>query len=123
MDWIKEYVPLVNAEYGLSDKNQKSIDYFQRLLPFSDYIVDDKHYVWVYPSRDMWGEKYLCVASFYIKKQYRNVANFRKLQEEIIMLAKKHKSVYIIQGSHLNDKLFKVLSKMGYRTSEMRRDL
>jgi hypothetical protein len=45
------------------------------------------------------------------------------MQEEIIMLAKSKKIKYILQGSHLNDKLHKVLGMMGYRTSGMRRDL
>ena len=120
-DWIRYYVPLVNEEFGLSDRNEKSIEFFQRILPYSDYIIDDWHYLWVIPSFDMWGDSYLIVVSFYIKQQYRTVKNFRKLQDEIIMLAKKHKSVYIIQGSHLNGKLHKILSKMGYETAQMMR--
>lgn len=121
LDWVKYYVPIVNKEFGLSDRNEKSIEFFQRLLPFSDYIIDDWHYLWVVPSYDMWGDKYLMVASYFIKKEKRTVANFRKLQDEIIMLAKKHKSVYIIQGSHLNGKLHKILSNMGYETAQMMR--
>ena len=121
IDWIKYYVPLVNEEFGLSDRNEKSIEFFRNLMPLSDCIIDDWHYLWVLPSYDMWGDRYLMVASFFIKKEHRTVASFRKLQEEIIMLAKKHKSVYIIQGSHLNGKLHKVLSKMGYETAQMMR--
>ena len=120
-DWIREYVPQVNEEFGLSDRNEKSIAFFDNLVPLSDYIIDDWHYLWVLPSFDMWGDSYLIVVSFYIKPQYRTVKNFRKLQDEIIMLAKKHKSVYIIQGSHLNGKLHKILSKMGYETAQMMR--
>ena len=122
-DWIREYVPQVNEEFGLSDRNEKSIAFFDNIVPLSDYIIDNWHYLWVIPSYDMWGDKYLSVVSFYIKPQYRTVKNFRKVQDEIIMLAKKHKTVYIVQGSHLNEKLYKVLAKMGYRTSGMRRDL
>ena len=122
-DWIKHYVPLVNAEFGLSDKNKESIDFFQRILPYSDYIIDDEHYVWVIPSKDMWGVPYLSVVSFYIKPQLRTVGYFKKVQDEIIMLAKKHKVEYIVQGSHLNDKLYKVLGMMGYKQASMRRDL
>ena len=120
-DWIKYYVPLVNEEFGLSDRNEKSIQFFRNLMPLSDYIIDDWHYLWVLPSYDMWGDKYIMVVSYFIKKEHRTVANFRKLQDEIIMLAKKHKSVYIIQGSYLNGKLHKVLSKMGYETAQMMR--
>ena len=120
-DCIKYYVPLVNEEFGLSDRNEKSIQFFRNLMPLSDYIIDDWHYLWVLPSYDMWGDKYIMVVSYFIKKEHRTVANFRKLQDEIIMLAKKHKSVYIIQGSYLNGKLHKVLSKMGYETAQMMR--
>lgn len=122
-DWVRYYVPLVNEEFGLSDKNDASIRFFDMILPVSDYIIDDEHYVWVIPSNDMWGVPYLSVVSFYIKPQFRTVGYFKKVQDEIIMLAKKHKVEYIVQGSHLNDKLYKVLGKMGYRTSIMRRDL
>lgn len=118
-EWIRYYVPLVNEEFGLSDRNDKSIDFFEKLLPVSDYIVDDWHYLWVLPSYDMWGDKYIMVVSYYIKKGKRNPASFRKLQEEIIMLAKKHEALYIIQGSHLNDKLHKILGKMGYKVAQM----
>lgn len=122
-EWIRHYVPLVNAEFGLSDKNEASIRFFDMILPVSDYIIDDEHYVWVIPSRDMWDVPYLSVVSWFIKKEHRTVGYFKKVQDEIIMLAKKHKVEYIVQGSHLNDKLYKVLGKMGYRTSGMRRDL
>ena len=122
-DWIKEYVQLNNSEFGLSDKNDTSIDYFEKIAPYCDYVFDEKHCLWVMPSKDMWGVPYLCVVCFYIKKEHRSVGFFRKVQDEIISLAKKHKVEYIVQGSHLNDKLHKVLGKMGYRTSVMRRDL
>lgn len=119
LDWIKYYVPLVNEEFGLSDRNEKSIQFFRNLIPLSDYIIDDWHYLWVLPSYDMWGDKYLVVVSFFIKKEHRTVANFRKLQDEIIMLAKKHEVEYIIQGSHLNGKLHKILGNMGYEIAQM----
>ena len=122
-EWIRHYVPLVNAEFGLSDKNEASIRFFDMILPVSDYIIDDEHYVWVIPSNDMWGVPYLSVVSWFIKKEHRTVGYFKKVQDEIIMLAKKHKVEYIVQGSHLNDKLHKVLERMGYKTSEMRRYL
>lgn len=123
LDWVKYYVPIVNDEFGLSDRNENSIEFFQRILPYSDYIIDDEHYLWVISSMDMWGVPYLSVVSWFIKKEHRTVGYFKKVQDEIIMLAKKHKVEYIVQGSHLNDKLYKVLGKMGYRTSIMRRDL
>ena len=122
-EWIREYVPLVNAEFGLSDKNEWGIRYFENMIKYSDYIIDDKHYVWVVCSKDMWEVPFMSVLSSYIKPEYRTVGMFRKMQEEIIMLAKSKKIKYILQGSHLNDKLHKVLGMMGYKTSSMRRDI
>lgn len=122
-DWVRYYVPMVNEEFGLSNKNEASIRFFDMILPISDYIIDEEHYVWVIPSRDMWDVPYLSVVSWFIKKEHRTVGYFKKVQDEIIMLAKKHKVEYIVQGSHLNDKLHKVLERMGYKTAEMRRYL
>ena len=121
--WIRHYVPLVNAEFGLSDKNESCVEFFEKILPISDYIIDDKHYIWCVCSKDMWDVPYMSVVSSYIKPEHRSVSSFRKMQEEIIMLAKSKKIKYILQGSHLNDKLHKVLGMMGYRTSGMRRDI
>ena len=122
-DWIRYYVPLVNKEFGLSDRNEESIRFFERIKPLSDYIVDEKHYVWVLFTEDMWGFPCMSVISSYIKPEYRTVGMFRKMQDEIIMLAKSKKIKYILQGSHLNDKLHKVLGKMGYKVASMRRDI
>lgn len=120
---IRYWVEQVNKEYGLSDKNDTSIKFFESIKNMSDVIDGGYYYIWCLVAPDMWGEKYLSVVSWYILPEYRNVATFKKVQDEIIMLAKRKKVGYIIQGSHLNDKLFKVLGKMGYRVASMRRDI
>lgn len=120
---IRYWVELVNKEYGKSDKNEESIKFFENLNPISDVIDEEDFYVWTISSTDMWGEPYLCVVSFYIKPEARTFVTFRKVQEGILLLANYRKVKYIIQGSHLNEKLFPVLEKMGYKVATMRRDI
>ena len=120
---IREFVEMVNKEYGLSDKNEVSVEFFEKIKDFSEVIDGGYYYIWCLVAPDMWGEKYLSVVSWYIMPDKRNVASFKKVQDEIIMLAKRKKVGYIIQGSHLNDKLHRVLGKMGYKVASMRRDI
>lgn len=120
---IRKWVEQVNKEYGLSDKNEASIKFFESIKNISEVIDGGYYYIWCIVAPDMWGEKYLSVVSWYILPEHRNVATFKKVQDEIIKLAKRKKVGYIIQGSHLNDKLHKVLGKMGYRVASMRRDI
>lgn len=120
---IRFWVEQVNKEFGLSDKNEESIKFFEKIAPISDVIDGGYYYVWCIVAPDMWGEKYLSVVSWYIMPDKRTVGNFKKIQQEIITLAKDKKVGYIIQGSHLNDKLYDVLKQMDYKTFSMRRNI
>lgn len=120
---IRKWVEIVNKEYGLSDKNETSIKFFESINNISEVIDGDYYYVWCLIAPDMWGEMYLSVVSWYIMPDKRNLATFKKVQDEIIKLAKRKKVGYIIQGSHLNDKLHRVLEKMGYKVASMRRNI
>ena len=120
---IRYWVEQVNKEFGLSDKNEESIKFFESIAPISEVIDGGYYYVWCLVAPDMWGEKYLSVVSWYIMPDKRTIGNIKKIQQEIIKLAKDKKVGYIIQGSHLNDKLFGILRKIGYRTASMRRDV
>ena len=120
---ITAWVNQVNKEYGLEDKDSYTVEFFKTIEPISEVIDGGYYYIWCLIAPDMWGEKYLSVVSWYIMPDKRNVATFKKVQDEIIKLAKRKKVGYIIQGSHLNDKLHRVLGKMGYRVASMRRDI
>lgn len=120
---ITAWVNQVNKEYGLEDKDSYTVEFFKTIEPISEVIDGGYYYIWCLIAPDMWGEKYLSVVSWYIMPEHRNVATFKKVQDEIIKLAKRKKVGYIIQGSHLNDKLHRVLGKMGYRVASMRRDI
>ena len=119
-DRIEYWVKLVNSEYNLSDKNEYSIEYFKRLKPYAELVDNDKYYVVLLESSDMWGNKELSVISWYIKPEFRTIKYIMQLQADIISVAKFKKVKYIYQGSHLGDKLFKLLGKIGYKTQTMR---
>lgn len=111
---IKKWVEIVNAEYGLSDRNDESIDYFMKIKDLANFDIDDESYLVTLVSKDMWGNKMLSVLSYYILPEHRSYKNFKKIQKRIEELAKINNVKYIYQGSHLNSKLNKVLEKMGY---------
>ena len=117
---IKKWVDIVNAEYGLSKCNQVSIDYFNKIKPICKFIFRENWYLIysVYP--DMWGNLGLNIISYYIMPKQRTFKKFMQLQSLIKIIAKRLKCRYIIQGSHLNNKLFKYLEKSGYKNSTMK---
>jgi hypothetical protein len=109
----------IKAEYGVD------INYglFLALKDTSDIIQDEKYFIWCIEAKDQFGERYLSVLAWGIKRGCRSVGVFREVQKKIISLAKNKKVGYIIQGSHLNGKLHKVLARMGYKVAAMRRDI
>lgn len=122
-DIIEKWVKIVNAEYGLSDRDEESIDYFMKLRDCALFDYTNEYYLVCLPSVDMWGEKILSVVSYYILPEYRNYKMFKKIQDRIEELAKINKVDYIYQGSHLNPKLNKVLYKMGYVEGILKKEI
>ena len=120
---IKKWVKIVNAEYGLSDKNKASIDYFVKLKDIAKFEFNENDYLIYMTSTDMWGDKFLSVISYYILPEHRNYKSFIKMQRRIEELAKINNVKYIYQGSHLNSKLSNVLSKMGYSVGYYKKEI
>lgn len=120
---ITRWVKIVNAEYGLSDKNKSSIDYFVKLKDIANFEFFNEGYLVTLVSDDMWGNKVLSVLSYYILPEHRNYKNFKKIQNRIEELAKTNNVRYIYQGSHLNSKLNNVLEKMGYSTGFYKKEI
>lgn len=120
---IEKWVKIVNSEYGLSDKNSFSIDYFKSIKNICHFIFRENWYLiyGIYP--DLWGNLELNIMSYYIMPKYRNATNFKKIQGLIDIIARRYKTRYIIQGSHLNDKIFKYLSSKGYKQSTMKLEI
>ena len=120
---IEKWVKIVNAEYGLSDRNDESIDYFMKIKDLANFDVDNISYLVTLVSKDMWGNKMLSVLSYYILPEHRSYKNFKKIQNRIEELAKINNVKYIYQGSHLNYKLNNVLEKMGYSVGFYKKEI
>lgn len=120
---IKKWTKIVNQEYGLEKKNHITIEYFLKTKDLCQFIFKDNWYLVYYISHDMWGNKEMCILSYYILKEKRTIKLFLQVQKTIKSIAKSEKVKYIIQGSHLNDKLFSYLQKDGYKISTMRKEL
>lgn len=120
---IKKWVEIVNAEYGLSDRNDESIDYFMKIKDLANFDIDDESYLVTLVSKDMWGNKILSVISYYILPEYRNYRNFKKIQKRIEELAKINNVKYIYQGSHYNEKLNRILVKQGYSMGILKKEI
>ena len=119
---IRKWAELYNTEIGRADRIEDSVRYFMALRDVATFI-DEKEYYLVYMiAPDMWGDKELYVVSFYIKPEYRNTNIFLKMQRQIESVAKENKIRYTIQGSHIDDKYFKLLSGIGYKVATMRKE-
>lgn len=122
-DWIEYYVPIVNREYGLSDKNAQSIAYFKNLKGVARFVCTKSYYIvyLVYPN--MWGDKCFGVISFYIKPECRTLTMFLKVWRLINKLAKSKNVKYIDCGSHLNDKFNSFLIADGFHVATFRKEI
>ena len=120
---IDYWTPIVNEEYGLSDKNHITREWFYRMMPALEIIQDDKHYICFVRTWGMWGDNELTIISLYIKPEYRTLGMIRKTQREILELAKSKNIRYIYQGSHLNKKYDKLLQTLGYKQQVFRLEI
>lgn len=118
-----ELAHMVNAEYGLSDRNEYTDEFIKSIFPMTVLEEDDTGYLWYIISKDEWGYKCMSVLSYYIYPDKRTATNFMKIQKKIEGIAKKEKVKYIEQGSHLNSKVNDILVKMGYKHAVLRKDL
>ncbi len=122
-DIINRWIGEVNAEFDLSDKNALSSIYFENIKDDCIFVLQPEWYAVLMPSVDMWGRREMCVISYYIKKESRNIRLFLTIQRKFEELAKAFDCQFIIQGSHLGDRLFKYLERNGYEVAEMRKEL
>lgn len=122
-DIINRWIGEVNAEFDLSDKNALSSIYFENIKDDCIFVLQPEWYAVLMPSVDMWGRREMCVISYYIKKESRNIRLFLTIQRKFEELAKAFDCQFIVQGSHLGDRLFKYLERNGYEVAEMRKEL
>lgn len=120
---IRKWVNRVNKEFGLSVSNDASVDWFMRLRGVAKFIDRKEYYIVGMPTQDMWGKRGFAVLSCYVRPEYRNAKYVLKMEKEILSIAKRFNSCYIIQGSHLGDKYFKFLEGIGYKVCEMKKEI
>ena len=118
-----ELAKMVNAEYGLSDRDSYTEEFVRRLYPITKSEETESGYLWYMIVTDDWGYRCMSVLSYYLFPDKRTVGNFRKLQKRIETIAKQEKVKYIEQGSHLNSKLNDLLLRMGYKQAVLRKEL
>lgn len=121
-DIINRWIGEVNAEFDLSDKNALSSIYFENIKDDCIFVLQPEWYAVLMPSVDMWGRREMCVISYYIKKESRNIRLFLTIQRKFEELAKAFDCQFIVQGSHLGAGLFKYLERSGYKVAEMRKE-
>lgn len=118
-----EFGHMVNAEYGLSDRNDYTDEFIKLIFPMTVLEEDETGYLWYMINPDDWGFKCMSVLSYYIYPDKRTATNFMKLQKKIEGIAKKEKVKYIEQGSHLNPKVNEILLKLGYKQAVLRKEI
>jgi hypothetical protein len=118
-----ELAHIVNAEYGLSDRNSYTDEFVKMLFPMTVSEEDDTGYLWYMINPDDWGFKCMSVLSYYLYPDKRTALNFMKLQRKIEGIAKQEKVKYIEQGSHLNPKVNDVLLRLGYKQAVLRKEM
>lgn len=120
---IDYWIPIVNGEFGLSDKNHITREWFYRTMPSLEILQDEKHYFVFVRTWSMYGDNEMTIVSMYIKPEYRTLGMIRQTQREIVELAKSKNIRYIYQGSHLNKKYDKLLQTLGYKPQTYRLEI
>ena len=118
-----ELAHMVNAEYGLSDRNEYTDRFITMLYPYTQQEEYDYGYLWWMITTDDWGVKFMNVLSYYLFPEHRTAKNFLKLQRRIETIAKSENVKYIEQGSHLNPKVNDILVRFGYKSSVLRKEM
>lgn len=121
---LRYWVPLINAEFGRSDRNGYTMQWFMRLRESLCFEWTDDWYVIALPSPDMWGDITLNVLSLGVAAEKRNnPAYIRKILRCVRVFAYSANARYIEIGSHKTDKLCRILGKHGYKVSAVRKEL
>lgn len=120
---INRWIVEVNEEFGLSEKNALSGNYFATVKDMCIFILEPEWYAVLMLSSDMWGTREMHIVSYYIRKEYRNIRLFLQIQRKFEELAKAFDCKFLLQGSHLGDRLFRYLEKRGYKVAVMRKEI
>lgn len=120
---IDRWIETVNAEFGLSAKNNECRQFFYSIRSFSYWAFADEGYAVMTEETDMWGKRSLVVKSLYLLPKHRTFENLNDLQHYIEETARQCGVKNIVQGTHLGDRLQTYLKRRGYTTCEMRKEI
>lgn len=122
-DQLDRWIETVNKEFGLSAKNNECRQFFYTIRDYSYFAFANEGYAVMTVEADMWGNKGLVVKSSYLLPEYRTLANLNELQRYIEQTARQCGATSIIQGTHLGDRFLTYLTRQGYKTCEMRKEI
>lgn len=122
---LHHFVPLVNADMNMSDRNEQSIAFFEMLLPQLNLYVSDGAYVLFVLIPDIWGDKVLGVMSFWVAPEKRTFGAIREIIRLIENAAKENGCKSVEIGSHTTKsvKMLKILRLLGYEDFCVRKEL
>lgn len=122
-DQLDKWIETVNKEFKLSAKNNECRQFFYSIRSYSYFAFANEGYAVMTEETDMWGNKSLVVKSSYLLPEYRTLANLNELQRYIEQTARQCGATSIIQGTHLGDRFLTYLTRQGYKTCEMRKEI
>lgn len=120
---IAGWIETVDKEFGLSEYDRASLNYFKSIKEFCIFIFEPDWYAILEPSCDPWGRREMDIVSYYIRPEKRSIKLFLTIQRKMEELATAFDCQYIVQGSHLGDRLYKYLERSGYHVAAMRKEL
>jgi len=111
------YIPKVNAELGLIDKNAFTMEFLRKLLPALKCYIGENGYILYVIAPDYWGEKELAVVSFYVEPGARKSP---KALLELIRFVQKEAQIQkcrkLVMGGHFNEaKMPRFFEKIGFK--------
>ena len=122
-DQLDKWIEIVNKEFKLSAKNNECRQFFYSIRSYSYFAFANEGYAVMTEEMDMWGNKSLVVKSSYLLPEHRTLANLNELQRYIEQTARQCGATSIIQGTHLGDRFLTYLTRQGYKTCEMRKEI
>ena len=122
-DQLDKWIETVNKEFKLSAKNNECRQFFYSIRSYSYFAFAKEGYAVMTEEMDMWGNKSLVVKSSYLLPEHRTLANLNELQRYIEQTARQCGATSIIQGTHLGDRFLTYLTRQGYKTCEMRKEI
>ena len=123
LDQLANRIETVNKEFKLSAKNNECRQFFYSIRSYSYFAFANEGYAVMTEEMDMWGNKSLVVKSSYLLPEHRTLANLNELQRYIEQTARQCGATSIIQGTHLGDRFLTYLTRQGYKTCEMRKEI